>query len=96
MIKTINIGEIQIKLKPIDFNAMCELEELGFVPGSKATMSAIRGLLAYHMDITAEDAGNLIQKHIANDGKIDDFIVLLNHLYESDFFMPMLKKAEKK
>jgi len=91
--KTIKIGEKTINLKPIDFNAVCELEDLGFsVSGLKdKTFSSIRALVAFNMNLNILDASDFIQNHLKNGGKISDFSPLITHIAESDFFQSLSK-----
>ena len=74
--------------KVIDFNAICELEDLGLSVTAlkKSNMSAIRALLAWFGDITVEQAGAEIMAHLKNGGSFDD----------SDFFRATQQSVEKK
>lgn len=97
--KKITINSKDYNLKPIDFNAVCELEDLGLdVSALKSkSMSTARALLAFHGGISVEEAGKEIMEHFKNRGTIDDLSELFNHLAESDFFQTIRQpsKAEE-
>lgn len=76
-------------LPKLDFNAMCELEELGFditKAGSK-TMSTIRSLLAFVMKCTPEEAAKAIEQEVKEN---HSFVAISETLFgminDSDFF----------
>lgn len=74
--------------KNIDFNGICELEDLGLsiTDLNKNRMSAIRALFAYHSGLDSEDAGVEIMEHLKNGGGNEFFTPLIDSLLESDFF----------
>ena len=87
--KKITINSKDYKLnKAIDFNGICELEELGLnlTEFRKNKMGGIRALLAYFGDISADEAGQEIMGHLKNGGSFGEFEPLINCLVESDFF----------
>lgn len=85
-------------LKPINFAAICELEEYGFsVTGIKdKTFSSIRAGVAYHMGVNPEQAGAEIEAHIMNGGKLADFFPIIETITESDFFQALTQNTESK
>lgn len=93
---TIN-GKI-VAIKPINFSAICDLEELGFsVAGMKdKTFSSIRAAVAYNMGTTLDLAGTEIENHIKNGGKLTDFFSLIEAITESDFFQALTQNTEGK
>lgn len=94
---TINSKDYNLD-KAIDFNAICELEDLGLsVPAlKKPSMSAFRALLAWFGDITVEQAGAEIMAHLRSGGSFDDCVPLMEALVESDFFRATQQSVEKK
>ena len=89
MNKKITINSKDYKLKEINFNNICELEELGLsLDGiKKSKMTSIRALLAFAGEMTPEEAGNEIMEHLKKGGTFDDFAPLMNSFVESDFFL---------
>ncbi len=84
---TINSKDYNID-KVIDFNAICELEDLGLSLSDlkKTKMTSIRALLAYVGGMDTDTAGAEIMEHLKKGGSFDDFTPLINSLVESDFF----------
>lgn len=86
--KTVTINGKVYPLKNIDFNAICTLEELGvdFTHIEKQGFTGIRGLAAFVMGVSKEEAGAAIFEHVRNGGSVDDLKPLLEMVTESDFF----------
>ena len=86
--KNITINGKEYKIKPIDFSAICQLEELGLdvTNVGKQTFTTLRALASHTMGVDVEVAGREIEKHLSNGGKIEDFRPLFNNLADSDFF----------
>lgn len=86
--KKITINGKDYTLKPIDFGAMCELEELGLDISNiqKQTFKTVRALASHTMGVDVDVAGNEIQAHIVGGGKIEDLKPLFDNLLDSDFF----------
>ena len=84
---TINSKDYNID-KVIDFNGICELEELGLSLSDlkKTKMTSIRALLAYVGGMDTDTAGAEIMEHLKKGGSFDDFTPLIDSLVESDFF----------
>ena len=84
---TINSKDYNID-KVIDFNGICELEELGLslTELRKSKMTSIRAMLAYMGGIDTDTAGAEIMEHLKNGGSLEDFAPLIDCLVESDFF----------
>lgn len=84
---TINSKDYNID-KVIDFNGICELEELGLNLSDlkKTKMTSIRALLAYFGETDTDTAGAEIMEHLKNGGTFEDFAPLIDCLVESDFF----------
>ena len=84
----------------LTFNAICELETAGIniMDIRKGGLSILRAYLALCMgSIGAIDvAGEEIQNHIINGGKIDDLAKAFGKaVEESDFFQALSKSEEK-
>ena len=85
-----------VKIKNINFEAICQLEDLGFDVNtiSKKTFSNIRTAVAFNMGISLAEASVEIEEHIKNGGKIDAFVPLIEALINSDFFQSISQNAE--
>lgn len=97
--KKITINSKDYKLdKAIDFNAICELEDLGLSVTNikKTNMSALRALLAWYGDMTPDEAGYEILEHLKNGGSFDDCVPLINCLLDSDFFQATQQSGKNK
>ena len=92
---TITINNKTVVIKPINFAAICELEEFGFsVTGIKdKTFSSIRAAVAYHMGVGIDQASTEIESHILNGGILSDFFPLVEAITESDFFQNLTQNA---
>lgn len=86
--KTITINNKEYNIKKIDFNALCELEDLGFAVGEvkSKTFKTLRALVAFVAECDVEKASEIIEQHLKNGGKVDDFTPLFTMISESDFF----------
>lgn len=84
----IKINGKTYKLKEVDFNGICVLEDLGFsVSDLKGkTFSTIRACFAYHSDLDLLSANKEIEEHFKNKGKISDFNPFIEKVVNSDFF----------
>ena len=86
MNKKITINGKDYKLKEIDFNDICDLEDLGLslTDFKRSRMNSVRALLAYIGEMSPEEAGNEIMAHLKNGGTMD----IINELFEmlSTFF----------
>lgn len=84
----IKINEKEYELRKIDFNAVCELEDLGMsiIDIKDKTFKSIRALVAFVMKCDLDKAGKEVESHLANGGKIKDFTPLFEMISESDFF----------
>lgn len=93
---TVVINNKSIRIKPINFEAICDLEDLGLdlKAVGKKTFSAFRCVLAYNADISLSEASSEIESHIKNGGKINDLFPLVEAVTSSDFFNSLVKSAE--
>lgn len=97
MYKKITINSKDYKLdKVIDFNAICELEDLGLSLGEIRTtkMSSMRALFAFVANLSLEEAGAEIMEHLKNGGTVADLTELLDYFIESDFFRATRQPSE--
>lgn len=86
------------KSKELDFNAMCDLEDMGvsLVDIKSKSMSLIRAYLAFCGNMSAEEAGNEVMNHLKNGGKFDEIMEELKDAIEnSDFFQILKERAEE-
>ena len=84
----------EYKIKEIDFNTMCELEDNGIsiADMDKKPFSVIRGFLAVIMGTDDIEAGKELSQHIEKGGSIEELASEISELVEnSDFFQAMNK-----
>ena len=96
--KTFTINGKEYKSKMVDFNFVCDLEDMGvsIVDGNAKNMSLIRGYFGLCAGISKEKAGKEIQDHLKNGGKLEDFSdVLKEELENSEFFQSLREGAEE-
>lgn len=95
--KKIEINGKTYDAAEIDFNAMCDLEEMGislFEADNKG-LSSLRAYLALSMGATTREAGAEIGEHIANGGNLDDLNKAFSEaVKESVFFKKTPKEAK--
>lgn len=78
--------------KEIDFNYICmlEVEGIEFSRIGKGFLNMIKVYAAYCMGVEAEEAGEEINKHIMNGGKLTELTEIVSEKIEtSDFFRAM-------
>lgn len=97
MENSIIINSKEYKVPKFDFEAICELEDLGldFTSIQSKSFSSIRTLVAYVLKTDVKEASKVIEQHIVNGGEITDFTPLLEALGKSDFFQAQAKKRKK-
>lgn len=82
----------EYKIPELNFNAMCQLEDLGvsFSEMDKKVLQAVRAFLALAMGGDAEKAGKEIEAHIASGGNFDEIMEDINRAVgESGFFQAL-------
>jgi hypothetical protein len=82
---------------PIDFNAVCKLEDMGVdianIDGK--VMTVARAYAALCMRKPIEFAGKEIEKHVQNGGTLNDiYEAFAAEVEKSDFFRALQKQAE--
>ena len=92
--KEVTINGKKVVVKPVDFNAICELSDLGFdfESGRAKTFTTLRAVVAYNLGVSAEEAGKEIEQHVVGGGSFEDIIPLVEAVTESDFFQALGKK----
>lgn len=98
MKKTFNLNGIDVVAKEVDFNLVCDLDELGVSLESIGTkpMNALRGYVAVCIGGSLADAGMLLQEHMVNGGTIEEVLnVFVAKMEESDFFRQISKMENK-
>lgn len=84
----IKINGKNYKLKEVDFNGICVLEDLGFSAAEikSKTFSSMRACFAYHAGLDLVSASKEIEEHFKNKGKFEDFAPFIEKVVNSDFF----------
>lgn len=93
-----NINGKTYKVPELDFNAMCELEDMGVVltDMDKKVLTTVRGFLALSMGTDMETAGKELGEHLASGGTIDDMVKEINKaVSESGFFQALSQSKTK-
>lgn len=96
--KTFTINGKEYKSKMIDFNLVCDLEDMGvsITDGDMKNMSLIRGYFGLCAGLSREKAGREMQEHFKNGGKLEEFSDVLKYEFEnSEFFQSLRKGAEE-
>lgn len=96
--KSVIVNNKNVEIKPIDFAAICALEDLGFdvMNVQKKTFSSIRAAVAFHMGVSLHTAADEIESHFKNGGTVEDISPLLTAIVESDFFSSLARQAAVK
>lgn len=93
-----NINGKTYKVPELDFNAICELEDMGVVltDMDKKVLTTVRGFLALSMGSDMETAGKELGDHLASGGTIDDMVKEINKaVSESGFFQALSQSKTK-
>lgn len=94
---TFTVNGKSYKTKEIDFNGMCDLEDMGVSVTNmrEKSLSLVRAYVAFCANISPEEAGKEIAAHMKNGGKLDSAMELaFDALKNSDFFQSVEKTAE--
>lgn len=98
MTKLFTVNGKNYRAKEFDFNFLCDLEDqnLSLEDIDKKPMSLIRSYLAFSADITKEQAGIEIEKHLENGGKFNDIVEIMGQqMQDSGFFRSLNKGTEE-
>ena len=92
------VNGVTYTAKPIDFDMVCELEDMGvsFERIDKMPMSLIRAYFAICANTDKEQAAALLQNHIVKGGQLNDIIEAMSkEMVESDFFRAFQSGEDK-
>lgn len=95
---TFTLNGNSVVAKKFDFNALCELDNYGvsIQDMTNKPFAFIRAYIAYSMGLSLDDAGNEVEKHIENGGKLDEMFRIINkELEESGFFRALQNEPEE-
>ena len=98
MTKLFTVNGKSYKAKEFDFNFLCDLEDqnLSLEDIDKKPMSLIRSYLAFSANITKEQAGIEIEKHLESGGKFNDIVEIMGQqMQDSGFFRSLNKGTEE-
>ena len=97
MTKVFTVNNKTYKAKEFDFNFLCDLEDqnLSLEDIDKKPMSLIRSYLAFSANITKEQAGVEIEKHLENGGKFNDIVEIMGQQMQDSGFFRSLNKGEE-
>lgn len=96
--KKFTINGKKYDAKPLTFDALCELEDLGFQIEElfEKQMKGFRAYLAYCGNMDIRQAGAELEAHLANGGTFVELSdVLLNEVKESCFFRAFMANTEE-
>ena len=97
--KMLEINGKAVKPAELDFNAMCDMEDMGvsiFEADNKG-LSSLRAYLAISEGISSKEAGIEIGAHLASGGNLDALATAFSDaVKESTFFQTAPKDAEEK
>lgn len=85
------------KAKPIDFNTICDLEDMGvsLENAMNKPLSMARAYFAICTENSKEYAGKEMQEHIVKGGSFDAVIEAMSEeMANSDFFQSLNKREE--
>ena len=91
MASKVTINDKVYPVPELDFNAVCELNELGVdIMNAKAmrknALIAARAIVAWIMDADVEEAGMEIQEHIVGGGGLEEIFEAFNAAVSSSGF----------
>lgn len=96
--RTFKINEKEYKSKMVDFNLVCDLEDMGISIDdiNKKQTATMRAYFALCANIDKESAGLEMQEHVKNGGNFKELAQVFNEEFEkSDFFRAVSENAEK-
>ena len=96
--RTFKINGKDYKSKALDFNLVCDLEDMGIAIddiGKKQT-ATMRAYFALCANVDKESAGLEMQEHVKAGGNFKELAQVFNEeLEKSDFFRAVNENAEK-
>lgn len=84
--------------RELDFNFICDLAEngIGIDELAKKIIPAVRVYAAFCMGTTTDIAGEELNQHVINGGKLNDLVDMFSKKAESsDFFQALGKNTEE-
>ena len=91
------INNKSYKRKPLSFNVICQLEDLGLdiTQMDTKSMSMLRGYLAICMNTTVDKAGEELEKHCINGGDVNELLDSFGKAVEESGFFQALSTPKK-
>ena len=92
--KTFTVNNRLYQAKEFDFNLLCDLEDQGLSLDDidKKPMSLIRIYLAFCGNLTKEQAGIEIEKHVISGGKFNDVLEAMSEQMKNSGFFRALNE----
>lgn len=97
MIKTFVLNGSTYPQKEMDYNMMCDLEDMGISMGDmqNKSMSFIRAYVSMCMGSDVKRAGREIENHITGGGTMDSIMdAIKGAIEDSGFFQALSKNTE--
>lgn len=94
--KVFKINEKEYNTKKIDFNMICNFEDLGISMDEivKKPLSATRAYFSFCSGLNLDEAGTEIELHLIKGGELNEIMEGMSEEVEnSDFFQALNKKA---
>lgn len=88
----------EYKIPELNFNAMCDLEDMGVVLSNmeEKMLSTVRGFIALSMGGDIQRAGKEFEAHLASGGSIENIVEEINKaVSESGFFQALSQDKAK-
>ena len=94
--KMIHIDGKTYRAAELTFNNVCLMEEMDapITRTSKVSFSLLRGYLALCMNISKEEAGDILEKHIVDGGNFDELSDAMAEAIETSDFFRRLQENE--
>lgn len=93
---TFTINNKVYNAKPMDFNTICDLEEMGVAleKAQEKPMSMVRAYFALHLGGNTVKAGKEIEAHVIGGGNFDEIMKAISSEMENSDFFQALNKTE--